>query len=182
MGFRKNHIATAGEFCVFLHIQRCRTKRSPRFRGQALRIQRPHVKFAFGRFDRRTTGFRLQRVDLHIRLRGDRRVASLSRERARVYAARCRSCGKRSRGHFIQLRFVLARQRRFASRSEFLDMERCSCFRRHTSHIRVDHFHRAAACQTNCACHAKRCRRQLPARVRGQGIRMGFRKNHIATA
>ena len=61
-------------------------------------------------------------------------------------------------------------------------MERASGFRRHTSHIRVGHFHRAAACQTSCACHAKRCRRQLPARVRGQGIRMGFRKNHIVAA
>ena len=61
-------------------------------------------------------------------------------------------------------------------------MERASGFRRHTSHIRVGHFHRAAARQTSCACHAKRCRRQLPARVRGQGIRMSFRKNHIAAA
>ena len=123
------HRAAACEFCVFL------------------RVQRRHVKFAFGRFDRRTAGFRLQRVDLHIRLRGDRRVASLSRERARVHAARCRFCGKRSRSHVIQSRFVLARQRRFASRSEFLDMERCSCFRRHTSHIRFAHFHHATACQ-----------------------------------
>ena len=61
-------------------------------------------------------------------------------------------------------------------------MERASCFCHHTSHGRFAHFHRAAACQTSCACHAKRCRRQLPARVRGQGIRMGFRKNHIVTA
>ena len=164
MGFRKNHIVAAGERCVFLHVQHS------------------HVKFAFRRFDGCAAGFCLQRADRRICLCSDFRIACLCRERSRVYAVRCRSCGKRSRGHFIQLRFVLARQRRFASRSEFLDMERCSCFRRHTSHIRVGHFHRAAACQTNCACHAKRCRRQLPARVRGQGIRMGFRKNHIATA
>ena len=72
-------------------------------------IQRRHVKFAFGRFDGCAAGFRLQRIDLHIRLRGDRRVASLSRERARFHAARCRFCGKCSRGHVIQRRFVLAR-------------------------------------------------------------------------
>ena len=164
MGFRKNHIATAGEFCVFL------------------RVQRSHVKFAVYRFDRRAASFCGQCANRHVFLCSDRRIACRSRERSRVYAARCRFCGKRSRGHVIQLRFVLARQRRFASRSEFLDLERCSCFRRHTSHIRVGHFHRAAACQTSCASHAKRCRRQLPARVRGQGIRMGFRKNHIAAA
>ena len=61
-------------------------------------------------------------------------------------------------------------------------MERASGICHHTSHGRFGHFHRTAACQTSCASHAKRCRRQLPARVRGQGIRMGFRKNHIAAA
>ena len=190
-GFRRHtsHIrvghfyrAAACEFCVFLHIQRFRTKRCTRFRGQALCIQRRHIKFAVYRFDRRVAGFCLQRANRRIRLRFDFRIACRSRERARVYAARCRSCGKRSRAHFIQRRFVLARQHRFASRSELLDMERCSCFRRHTSHGRFAHFHRTAACQTSCASHTKRCRRQLPARVRSQGIRMGFRKNHIATA
>ena len=145
-------------------------------------IQHRHVKFAVCRFDGCAAGFYLQRANRRICLCSDFRIACRSRERSRVYAARCRFCGKRSHGRFVQRRFVLARQRRFASRSEFLDIERCSCFRRYTSHIRVGHFHRAAACQTNCACHAKRCRRQLPARVRGQGIRMGFRKNHIATA
>ena len=109
MGFRKNHIAAACEFCVLFHIQRFRAKRCTRFRGQALCIQRRHIKFAFGRFDGCAADFCLQRVDLHIRLRGDRRVASLSRERARFHAARCRFCGKCSRGHVIQRRFVLAR-------------------------------------------------------------------------
>ena len=176
------HRATACQCCVFLHIQRFRTKRCSGFRGQDLRIQRRHAKRSVRRFDRRATGFRLQRANRRICLCSDFRIACRSRERARVYAARCRFCGKRSRGHVIQLRFVLARQRRFASRSELLDVERASGICRHTSHGRFAHFHRAAACQTSCASHAKRCRRQLPARVRGQGIRMGFRKNHIATA
>ena len=93
MGFRKNHIAAAGEFCVFL------------------RIQRSHVKFAFGRFDRRTAGFRLQRVDRHVFLRFDFRIACLSHERACVYAARCRFCGKRSRGYFSHFHRTTACQR-----------------------------------------------------------------------
>ena len=110
-------------------------------------VQRSHVKFTFGRFHRRAAGFYLQRADRHVCLCSDRRIACRSRERARVYAARCRFCGKCSRGHFIQLRFVLARQRRFASRSEFLDMERASGICHHTSHGRFGHFHRTAACQ-----------------------------------
>ena len=176
------HRTAACQTSCACHAKRCRTKRSPRFRGQALRIQRSHIKFAFRRFDRRVAGFCLQRADRHIFLCSDRRIACRSRERTCVYAARCRFCGKRSRGHVIQRRFVLARQRRFASRSELLDMERASCICRHTSHGRVGHFHRATACQTSCASYAKRCRRQFPARFRGQGIRMGFRKNHIAAA
>ena len=129
---------------MFLHIQRFRTKRCTRFRGQALRIQRRHAKRSVRRFDRRAASFCGQGANRHICLCSDRRIACRS-ERARIYAARCRFCGKHSRGHFVQLRFVLARQRRFASRSELLDMEHCSCFRCHTSHIRVGHFHRAAA-------------------------------------
>ena len=158
------HRAAACQRCVFL------------------RIQRRHVKFAFGRFDRRVTGFCLQHADRRICLCGDFRIACRSHERARFHAARCRFCGKRSRSHVIQRRFVLARQRRFASRSELLDIERTSGICHHASHGRFGHFHRATARQTSCASHAKRCRRQLPARVRGQGIRMGFRKNHIAAA
>ena len=145
MGFRKNHIVAACQRCVFLHIQRFRAKRCSGFRGQDLRIQRRHAKRSVCRFDRRAASFCLQRANRRIRLRFDFRIACRSRDCARVYAARCRFCGKRSRGHIIQLRFVLARQRRFASRSELLDMEHCSCFRCHTSHIRVGHFHRAAA-------------------------------------
>ena len=91
------HRTTACQCCVFLHIQR------------------RHIKFAFGRFDGCAASFCLQRADRHICLCSDRRVACLSRERACVYTARCRFCGKRSRGHVIQRRFVLARQRRFAS-------------------------------------------------------------------
>ena len=109
MGFRKSHISATREFYVFFHIQRFRAKRSPRFRGQALCMQRRHTKRAFHRFDRRTASFRLQRADRRIFLCSDRHIACHRRERARVYAARCRFCGKRSRSHVIQLRFVLAR-------------------------------------------------------------------------
>ena len=94
---------------MFLHIQRFRTKRCSGFRGQDLRIQRRHAKCSVRRFDRRAASFCGQCANRHVFLCGDFRIACRSRERARVYAARCRFCGKRSRGHVIQLRFVLAR-------------------------------------------------------------------------
>ena len=63
------HRATACEFCVFL------------------RVQRRHVKFAFGRFDGCASSFRFQRADRHVRLGVDARVASRSRERICLHAA-----------------------------------------------------------------------------------------------
>ena len=111
---------------MFLHIQRFRTKRCTRFRGQALCIQRRHVKRSIRRFYRRAASFCLQRADRRIFLCGDRRIAGLSRERSCVYTAAGRN-SKRACFCFGERDIVICLDGRVILRAEFLDLEHAMC-------------------------------------------------------
>ena len=120
------HRAAAGEFCVFLHIQRFRTKRCTRFRGQALCIQRRHAKRSVRRFYRRAASFCGQGADRHVCLCFDFRIACRSRERACVYTAAGRN-SKRACFCFGERDIVICLDGRVILRAEFLDLEHAMC-------------------------------------------------------
>ena len=107
---------------MFLHIQRFRTKRCTRFRGQALCIQRRHVKRSIRRFYRRAASFCGQGADRHVCLCFDFRIACRSRERACVYTAIGRN-NKRAGFCFGKRDIVICLDGRAILRAEFLDLE-----------------------------------------------------------
>ena len=111
---------------MFLHIQRFRTKRCTRFRGQALCIQRRHVKRSVRRFYRRAASFCGQGADRHVCLCFDFRIACRSRERACVYTAIGRN-NKRAGFCFGERDIVICLDGRTILRAEFLDLEHAMC-------------------------------------------------------
>ena len=111
---------------MFLHIQRFRTKRCTRFRGQALCIQRRHIKRCVRRFYRRAASFCGQGADRHVCLCFDFRIACRSRERACVYTAAGRN-SKRACFCFGERDIVICLDGRAILRAEFLDLEHAMC-------------------------------------------------------
>ena len=124
--FAHFHRTAACQRCVFLHIQRFRTKRCTRFRGQALCIQRRHAKRFVRRFYRRAASFCGQGADRHVCLCFDFRIACRSRERACVYTAAGRN-SKRACFCFGERDIVICLDGRVILRAEFLDLEHAMC-------------------------------------------------------
>ena len=120
--FAHFHRTAACQRCVFLHIQRFRTKRCTRFRGQALCIQRRHAKRSIRRFYRRAASFCDQGADRHVCLCFDFRIACRSRERVCVYTAAGRN-SKRACFCFGERDIVICIDGRALLCAEFLEGE-----------------------------------------------------------
>ena len=120
--FAHFHRTAACQRCVFLHIQRFRTKRCTRFRGQALCIQRRHAKRSVRRFYRRAASFCDQGADRHVCLCFDFRIACRSRERVCVYTAAGRN-SKRACFCFGERDIVICIDGRALLCAEFLEGE-----------------------------------------------------------
>ena len=120
--FAHFHRTAACQRCVFLHIQRFRTKRCTRFRGQALCIQRRHAKRSIRRFYRRAASFCDQGADRQVCLCFDFRIACRSRERVCVYTAAGRN-SKRACFCFGERDIVICIDGRALLCAEFLEGE-----------------------------------------------------------